>query len=163
MVLWIAFASLFAVMLGYSRVPYAAAVDGSFFKIFAKLHPVKMIPHVSLLFIAALGFVFSLLFKLSDIISAILAMRILIQFVAQAIGVVLLRKKNATGTLPFRMWLYPLPVVISIICWLFIFYSTGHYAWWGVGIALMGVIVFQLTKKTRTTTIADTVVTKEAT
>jgi len=96
LVLWIAFASLFAVVLGYSRVPYAAAADGSFFPIFAKLHPTKNFPYVSLLFIGGLGFVFSLLFKLGDVISAILAMRILVQFIAQAIGLVLLRKREGT-------------------------------------------------------------------
>ena len=106
LVLWIAFASLFAVMLGYSRVPYAAAADNNFFPIFARLHPRKEFPYVSLLFMGALGLIFSLLFKLSEVISAILAMRILVQFIAQAIGVVLLRKKHGSN-LPFRMWLYP--------------------------------------------------------
>ena len=94
LVLWIAFASLFAVVLGYSRVPYAAAADGHFFPVFAKLHPTKGFPYVSLLFLGSARFLFSLLFKLGDAISAILAMRILVQFIAQAAGVVLLRRKK---------------------------------------------------------------------
>jgi amino acid transporter len=40
-VLWTAFGSVFALLLGYSRVPYAAAIDGYFFKIFGRLHPRK--------------------------------------------------------------------------------------------------------------------------
>lgn len=147
LVLWIAFASLFAVMLGYSRVPYAAAVDGSFFKIFAKLHPTKAFPYVSLLFLGGVGFIFSLLFKLSDVISAILAMRILVQFIAQAIGVVLLRQRKGTPQLPYKMWLYPLPVIVSIAAWLFVLYSTGEFAKWGIGIAAVGVLVFLATNK----------------
>jgi amino acid transporter len=146
LVLWIAFASLFAVLLGYSRVPYAAAADGKFFPEFAKLHPTKEFPYVSLLFIGGLGFIFSLLFKLGDVISAILAMRILVQFVAQAIGVIQLRKRNGTKNLPFKMWLYPLPVIFSIATWLFVFYSTGTVALLGVLLIAIGLIVFYFTK-----------------
>lgn len=141
LVLWIAFASLFAVMLGYSRVPYAAAADHNFFPIFARLHPKKEFPYVSLLFMGAFGFVFSLLFKLSDVISAILAMRILVQFIAQAVGVVLLRRKNG-GRVPFKMWLYPLPVVVSIAVWLYLFYATGKHALYGLAIAATGAVVY---------------------
>ncbi len=142
LVLWIAFASLFAVLLGYSRVPYAAAVDGNFFPEFAKLHPKKNFPYVSLLFIGGLGFVFSLLFKLHAVISAILAMRILVQFIAQAWAVVRLRQKRGKGWLYYRMWFYPLPVIISILTWLFLFYSTGYVAWLGVLLIIAGVISF---------------------
>lgn len=125
MVLLIAFSSLFAVMLGYSRVPYAAAADGQFFSVFAKLHPVKNFPYISLLALGGVAFVFSLLFKLGDVINGVLAMRIMVQFVGQAIGVLLLRKRTAGAHLKFRMPLYPLPVIAAIIVWIFIFYSTG--------------------------------------
>jgi fructoselysine transporter len=125
MILWVALASLFAVMLGYSRVPYAAAVDGAFFKVFGKLHPTKNFPYVSLLVLAALAFVFSLTFKMKHIIDGILAMRIMVQFIGQAIGVILLRKRNGKENLPYKMPLYPLPVLLAIAMWLFIFYATG--------------------------------------
>ncbi len=125
MILWVALASLFAVMLGYSRVPYAAAVDGAFFKIFGKLHPTKNFPYISLLVLAGLAFVFSLTFKMKHIIDGILAMRIMVQFVGQTLGVVLLRKRNGTKNLPYKMPLYPLPVLLAIAMWLFIFYATG--------------------------------------
>jgi fructoselysine transporter len=125
MILWVALASLFAVMLGYSRVPYAAAADGAFFKVFAKLHPTKNFPYVSLLVLASLAFIFSLTFKMKHIIDGILAMRIMVQFVGQAAGVVLLRNRNGTGGLPYKMPLYPLPVLLAIVMWLLIFYATG--------------------------------------
>jgi amino acid transporter len=128
LILWIAFASLFAVVLGYSRVPFAAAADGNFFPFFARLHPRKDFPYASLLFVSGLGFLFSLMLRLGDAINAILAMRILVQFVAQSIGVVLLRKRNGTAHLPFKMWLYPLPVILSVFIWLFVWYSTGLVA-----------------------------------
>jgi len=142
LVLCVAFASLFAVLLGYSRVQYAAAMDGNFFPSFAKLHPSKDFPYVSLLFISALALVFSFSFSLKDVISAILAMRILIQFIAQAVGVVLLRRKHVNEARPFSMWGYPLPVIISIMIWIYVFISTGKYALWGLLIAATGYIIY---------------------
>ena len=149
LILCIAFSSLFAVVLGYSRVPYAAAVDGNFFKIFSKLHPTKNFPYVSLIFLCALGFIFSLFMKLSQVISSILAMRILIQFIAQGIGVSLLRARFGSKNLPFKMFLFPLPVIISIAIWLFLFVSTGWFALWGSLIAIAGVIVYYLVRRGR--------------
>lgn len=125
MILWVALASLFALLLGYSRIPYAAAQDGVFFKVFARLHPTKNFPYISLLVIAGLGFVFSLLFRMTDVISGILAMRIIVQFIAQAAGVILLRRRNGTKYLPYKMPLYPLPVIIAIIIWILLFSCTG--------------------------------------
>lgn len=125
MILWVALASLFAVMLGYSRVPYAAAVDGAFFTIFGKLHPTKNFPYISLLVLAGFALVFSVLFRMKHIIDGILAMRIMVQFIGQAVGVVLLRRRNGTEKLPFKMPLYPWPVILAIAMWLFVFYATG--------------------------------------
>lgn len=144
LVLWVAFASLFAVVLGYSRVPYAAAVDGHFFPIFARLHPTKSFPYISLLFIGGLGFLFSIRIRLDQAISAILAMRILVQFVAQAIGVVILRRREGKANLPFKMWLYPLPVLLSVAIWIFVWATTGRFALYGLVLALIGVVVFFL-------------------
>ena len=146
LVLWIAFASLFAVVLGYSRVPYAAAADGNFFPVFARLHPRLDFPYISLLFVAGLGFLFSLLLKLPDAINAILAMRILVQFVAQAVGVVLLRRRNGTAHLPFKMWLYPMPVILSVAIWLFVWYSTGLAALLGLFLTACGVVVYYVAR-----------------
>lgn len=144
LILCIAFSSLFAVVLGYSRVPYAAAVDGNFFKPFAKLHPTKNFPYVSLIVLCSIGFVFSLFMRLGDVISSILAMRIIVQFIGQGVGVSLLRKRIGTKNLPFKMWLFPLPVIVSILIWLFLFFSTGWFALWGSLLAVIGVIVYLL-------------------
>jgi len=147
LILFIAFASLFAVLLGYSRVPYAAASDGNFFKIFARLHPTKQFPYVSLLYIAGLAIVFALSFSLKQTITAILAMRIVVQFIGQAVGVTLLRKRFGSDSLPFKMWLFPLPVILSVIVWLYLFLSTKWFALWGISIALAGVAVYFLINK----------------
>jgi amino acid transporter len=147
LVLLAAFSSLFALLLGYSRVPYAAAVDGNFFRIFSRLHPTKNFPHISLLFIATLAVLFAFSLSLKQTISAILAMRILVQFVAQGVGVILLRKRFGSAGLPFKMWLFPLPVILSVCTWIFLFVSTSWFALWGSLIAIAGVIVFFISQR----------------
>lgn len=147
LILWVAFASLFAVMLGYSRVPYAAAKEGEFFEVFAKVHPTRHFPHIALLGLGITAFVFSLLFKLSQVITAILAMRIVIQFIGQAVGLIILRRKNKT-VLPFKMPLYPLPVILAILIWGFIFISTGKEFMLSGGIVIIsGTIVYLIKSK----------------
>jgi amino acid transporter len=138
LVLWVAFASVFSATLGYSRIPYAAARDGEFFKVFEKLHPTKNFPYVSLLFLGGVAFIFSMLFKLSEAISAILAMRIMIQFVGQAIGLLILRSRKNKIHFPYKMPLFPLPVIVAIAMWLFILISTG------TKLMLSGLIVIAL-------------------
>ncbi len=143
LILWVAFASVFSATLGYSRVPYAAASDGAFFKIFAKLHPTKHFPHISLLFLGGIAFVFSLLFKLRDVIDAILAMRILIQFIGQGIGLLLLVKRKGKQHFAWRMPLYPLPVILAILIWGYIFFSTGEKMMMGgVTVIVLGVVAY---------------------
>lgn len=142
LILLVAFASVFSATLGYSRIPYAAAVDGAFFKAFARTHPTGNFPYVSLLFLGAIAFAFSLLFKLSDVISAILAMRILVQFIGQAIGLLLLRKSSRTH-FPFKMAFFPLPVYLAIVLWGCILVSTGLKMMAGGFIVIgAGVIVY---------------------
>jgi len=148
LILWVAFASLFSATLGYSRIPYAAAADGAFFKVFAKLHPTKQFPHISLLFLGGLGFIFSLLFRLSDVISAILAMRILIQFIGQAVGLILLHKTRGKQSFPWKMPLFPFPVYLAIILWAGILFSTGlKMILAGIGVIVAGTIVYFIKAK----------------
>jgi amino acid transporter len=149
MILWIAFASLFSSMLGYSRVPYSAALDGNFFRVFARVHPKEKFPHISLLFLGALTFAFSLLFKLSTVITAVLAMRLIIQFIGQAVGVMLLRRRWPPERLPFKMWLYPLPALLTIVGWLWLFSHTGKSIWWGLLVIIMGLMVFLVQARIR--------------
>jgi len=126
LILVLAFGSIFSATLGYSRVPYAAALDGNFFSIFARVHPTKRFPHISLLALGATSIVICLFFNLFVVIRSILAMRCLIQFVGQAFGLLLLHRRWRAERWPFRMWLYPVPVVIAIAGWIGIFISTGR-------------------------------------
>jgi fructoselysine transporter len=125
LILLTALGSVFSALLGYSRVPYAAALDGNFLSVFGRVHPKKHFPYVSLVAMGAAAIVFSMAFSLLSVIKAILAMRCLVQFVAQGIGLVLLRRRWPKERLPFRMWLYPVPVVVAILGWLGLFWATG--------------------------------------
>ena len=148
LVLWVAFASVFSGTLGYSRIPYAAAKDGAFFSVFAKLHPTKHFPYVSLLALGGVAFIFSLLFKIQNVINAILAMRILIQFVGQAAGLIILNKREGRKFMKWKMPFYPLPVILAIIMWLFIFISTSlSMAGAGILVISFGVIVYLIKSK----------------
>jgi len=149
-ILWVAFASVFSATLGYSRIPYAAAKDGAFFSVFAKLHPTKNFPYISLLVLGAVAFVFSLLFRLSEVITAILAMRILVQFVGQSIGLLLLHKRKGKSFFKWRMPLFPIPVILAICLWLYIFYSTDVKMMLIAGIIIMaGIITYIIKSKYR--------------
>jgi amino acid transporter len=144
MILWTAFGSVFALLLGYSRIPYAAARDGYFFKAFARLHPSKDFPHVSLLVLGAISIV-ACLFSLGIVIDAIIATRILVQFIGQVAGVVRLRQIRPDLPRPYRMWLYPLPAAVAFLGWLFIFVTTDvRVIAFGVGILALGVVCFLL-------------------
>jgi amino acid transporter len=126
MVLWTSFASVFALMLGYSRIPFAAARDGGFFKVFGKLHPQKQFPHVSLLLIGGLSIAASFL-SLQAVIDALVTMRILVQFVGQIGAVILLRRLKPNAGRPFKMWLYPLPALVALLGWIFLFVTSGGW------------------------------------
>ena len=142
MILWIALASVFSLLLGYSRVPYAAALDGNFFAVFGRVHRTKHFPHISLLALGALAFLFSIGLKLQTAIAGILSMRLLVQFIGQAVGVMLLRRRWGPERLPFRMWLYPLPAVLTIIGWAWLFWQTGATRKWGIAEIALGALAF---------------------
>jgi amino acid transporter len=143
LILVLAFGSIFSATLGYSRVPYAAALDGNFFSVFARVHPTKHFPHVSLLALGLASIFICLFFDLFSVIRAILAMRCLIQFVAQAVGLLLLHRRVSARSWPFRMWAYPVPVLLAIAGWVAIFISTGRTPMLAsLGAASAGILVY---------------------
>ncbi len=124
LVLIVAVSSLFSLMLGYSRIPYAAARDGVFFRVFERLHPTDNFPHISLLVLAGIGITFTLTLTLDDAIKSIITMRVFTQFTAQAVGLMILRRRIGQDAMPWRMWLYPMPALLAIIAWLWVFSSV---------------------------------------
>jgi APA family basic amino acid/polyamine antiporter len=147
LVLWTAFASVFALLFGYSRIPYAAALNGDFFPVFARLHPSGHFPHVSLLVMGALSIVCSL-FSLDAVISALLTSRILVQFIAQIFALHALHR--AGRELPFRMKLYPLPSILAFLGWSYIFLTSGwKYTGFGLASLAAGTLTYWLWRPKR--------------
>ena len=124
LILWTTFASLFAVLLGYSRVPYAAAADGRFFRPFARLHPSKNFPNFSIVFIGVTSALASLL-ALDVLINTLIVIQVVIQFMAQILAVTLIRRNRPDIVRPFKMPLYPLTSIIAFLGWLFILVASG--------------------------------------
>jgi amino acid transporter len=138
MVLWTAAASVFALMLGGSRILFAAARDGVFFRVFARLHPTGNFPHIALIVIA-LGSAVASLFTLEEVINVLMVVRILVQFIGQIIALILLRRSGAE--LQYKMWLYPLPAAIALAGWSYIFLTAGLlYIGIAVGVTILGLI-----------------------
>jgi amino acid transporter len=121
-----AFASVFSLLLGYSRIPFAAARDGNFPAIFGKLHPTRGFPYISLLVLAGAACVFCF-FSLADVIAALVVLRIVLQFSLQHIGVMVLRIRRPDLPRPFRLWFYPLPPLLALAGFGYIVFSRPNF------------------------------------
>ena len=139
LVLWTAFASVFAVMLGYSRVPFAAAVEGNFFEPFGRLHPTKNFPAFSLVTLGVTSAIACLL-DLESLVKSLMVIQVMIQFLAQVVAVTLIRRNRPDISRPFSMWAYPYTSIIAFGGWLFILLASGWiYIAAGFGLLIAGV------------------------
>jgi amino acid transporter len=144
LVLWTAFGSVFALLLGYSRIPFAAAQSGYFFRAFGRLHPTKDFPYVSLLVLGIISIIAGF-FSLGTVIDALIVTRILVQFMGQIVGLMLLRKRAPDMPRPYRMWLYPLPALVALLGWIFVFATTQpRVILFGIGVLAAGCVAFIL-------------------
>src|SRR5262249_26285595 len=122
LIIWTCLAGLFAMTLGYSRIVYAAAKNGDFFRWFAKLHPTKDYPWAALGLLSVLT-AFFCFFPLAIVIESAVIVRIVIQFIGQIFALhVVHRERNRP--LPFRMWLYPLPSLAALVGWVLLLATT---------------------------------------
>ena len=147
LILFVAAASLYATILGYSRVPYAAARHGDFFKIFAHVHPTKRFPDLSLVTIAIVSIPFCF-FSLGQLVSWLIQVQVLLRFIWQCAAVILLRKYRPDIPQPFTMWLYPWPAILSGALWLFIFF-TGPMEGivFSVAFLLTGIVAYSVFRR----------------
>lgn len=126
LIVWTAFSSVFAVLLGYSRVPYAAALDKNYFRSFAVLHPTKHFPKVSLLVLGGISVLFCL-FRLPDLIAALIVTRIIFQFVLQGVGLLLFRNTMGGASPAFKMPFYPIPALLALAGFLFVLFHRPEF------------------------------------
>ncbi len=139
LVLWTAFASVFAVILGYSRIPFAAAVEGNFFEPFGRLHPTKNFPAFSLVTLGASSAIACLL-DLESLVKALIVIQVMIQFLAQVVAVTLIRRNRKDIRRPFAMWAYPYTSIIAFGGWFYILLASGWiYIAAGLGLLITGI------------------------
>ena len=153
LVMWTAFASVFSLLLGYSRVPFAAAQSGNYFRFLAAVHPKHGIPHRSLVALGLVASVFCF-FTLQQVITMLVVTRIVLQFFLQHVGVMLLRAQRPELERPFRIPLYPLPPLLAMTGFAFMLVdprrgqSKGGGVWLGLavagGIAVSGTLIYLL-------------------
>lgn len=149
LLLWIAFSSVFSLLLGYSRIPYTAAEDGNFFRVFSKLHSKGNFPYVSLIALGLIASVFSL-GNLGEVVGSLIAVRVLIQYLPQTVGFFLLRFREPEMDRPFRMWLYPLPGIISLLGWLFVLSTAPRRSlFFAFAVLVVGSVAYFIRAKRR--------------
>ncbi|MDY1548855.1 APC family permease [Luteibacter sahnii] len=119
-----ALASVFTGLLGGSRVPFEAARDKVFLSVFGRLHARHGFPHVALLTMG-LGTAIGTFFDLTDVINMLLAATILVQSIAQVVALVVLRRRRPDMPRPYRQWLYPVPCVIALVGWVYVYVSAS--------------------------------------
>jgi APA family basic amino acid/polyamine antiporter len=146
LIMWTAFASVFSLLLGYSRVPYAAALDGNYFRAFARVHPTGKFPYVSMLALGAVAIAACFL-RLADIIAALVVIRIMIQFLFQTVGVIVLRVRCPDLPRPFRIWLYPVPALLATMGFLFVLLERKNFLKeirYAVILLIAGIVVYMV-------------------
>jgi amino acid transporter len=151
LILWSAFSSVFSLLLGYSRVPYAAARDGNYFSGLAAVHAKHGFPHRSLIALGLVATCFCF-FSLGEVITLLVVIRILLQFLLQQAGVIWLRWKQPELVRPFRMPLFPLPPLAAMAGFLFILAYRPHpLRELGVaaGIAASGTVIYMVRARAR--------------
>lgn len=152
LVLWTAFASVFALLLGYSRIPYAAARDGYFFRAFGRLHASGGFPAVSIVVLGTIAIAASFV-SLGMVIDALIVTRILVQFIGQIAGLIVLRRTRPTMERPYRMWLYPLPALVALAGWTFVFATTApNVIAFGVAVLVVGLFGYAVWARSSTAT-----------
>jgi amino acid transporter len=149
LILLASWGSALVVLLGYSRVPYAAAASGQFFRVFARLHPRGRFPTVSLLFTGAASALACVL-PLDELIAALMVIQIMFQYLAQCLAIVLLRRRSRSDPNVFRMPLYPLPVLISVVGWLYIVCtSPWRHILAGTAAMVVGTLIYAIDARRR--------------
>jgi amino acid transporter len=129
-------------LLGASRLPYNAAREKLFFAPFGKLHPRLRFPHISLLVMGVVTAIACFL-PLTTIINALIALTLFTQFIAQIAALTILRRKQPGLKRPYRQWLYPVPSILALAGWIYIFQASGWAAIRvAIGWTVLGIIAF---------------------
>jgi amino acid transporter len=132
-----AIGSVFAGLLGGSRVPFEAARDKVFLPVFGRLHPRLKLPTAGVLAMGVITIIGSL-FTLTTIINAAVATLVIIQSLAQVAAIVVLRRRRPNLVRPYRQWLYPVPTIIALAGWIYVYVSA---TWLSIGLSVGWIVI----------------------
>jgi len=153
-VIYCIYGSCFSLMLGFAQIPYAAAKAGMFMEMFAHEHVTKGFADYSLLFMGFFSCIFCFL-DLGVVIEGMMTTNIVAMFLANSLSLVYHRWQNPDFDRPYEMPLYPLPVIIQVSMFSFIFLTSDNWIIsggnplleLGMGFLLLGSILFLLRSK----------------
>lgn len=99
-------------VLAQPRMYYAMAEEGHFFKSFAKLHPKYKVPTVPIIVQGILSVVLVLMRNLDQLTNLVVVVA-MIYNVLVIIAVPILRKKYPNIERPYKVWFYPVSVIVT--------------------------------------------------
>lgn len=126
---------IFTMILGYSRILFAAGAEGNFFKVFGRVHPAGHFPTVSLLAINVLAIPLCWL-SLERLLSALMIIQIVFQFIPQVLAVFAIRRYRKNIQRPYGMWLYPLPALVALVGWIYVAATPAQRQFLGTAVVL---------------------------
>lgn len=153
------FAALNGSILSGSRVPFAAARDGLFFKSFARIHPTHRTPSVSILAMSAWGALLVLSGTYDELFNYVIFASVILYGMATA-SVIVLRFKRPDMARPYRTLGYPVVPILFVAAIACLVVSTLFHSpvqsLKGVGIVCLGIPFYVFwSRKQRTGTESD--------
>lgn len=139
------------IILSGSRLYYAMAQDGLFFKQATQLNG-KGVPAKSLVFQCIWACVLCLSGKYNDLLNYVIIASLLF-YIFTIAGIFILRKKKPNAERPYKVFAYPVLPALYIIAALAISIdllidkSTQSNSWYGIIIVLLGLPIYYLVKK----------------
>lgn len=87
------------------------------------------------------------MFRLADVVAALVVIRISTQFLLQIAGLLWLRLRRPDFPRPFRMWLYPLPALLAAVGFLYVLRVREEWkreVRYSLAIVVVGLLIFFL-------------------
>ena len=131
-----------AAVIGMSRICYAMAADGMFFRVASRVHPVYRTPHVAILITCGWSALLTLTGTYEQLFTYVTFASVLF-FVAGGLAIFKLRWSKPDVPRPYRTWGYPVVPAIFVIGCGALVYNTlierPTESIVGLGLVLLGI------------------------
>jgi APA family basic amino acid/polyamine antiporter len=130
-------------MYGQTRILFAMGRDGLLPALFAKVNPRSMTPVNNTIIVAIVVSILAGFIPL-DKLAGMVSIGTLTAFIVVSLGVIILRRREPDLPRGFKVPLYPITPILSIIACGYILYSLHWYTWIAFGAWVAVVIAFYL-------------------